>query len=204
MVPFDSYDTTMSPSNITTFVELYPKKPSWWNTSFFPVIVPCPTPPVVFYYHLEWVNAQTQEERDFWELNFELEHAVLYAACWWYEASRYGRAVVLPTETIVWLKDRLQDMVIDPIGPSNSCPDGKAPVPFSYIENRMYEAEDILAEFKNKVTFKKPLDRHFTNCEFVYCEKYTGSMDGNVPRGVKLMRELNGNMYLESSHHLFW
>ena len=199
MVPFDSYDVPMTAENIAKLKKLYPGKLSWWNTTFFPVIVPCPSPLVLFYYHIEWMRSATKAELEFWELLFELEHAVLYAACWWYEATRYGRAVVLPEDTISWLKERLNDLVIDPLGPNISGTDGQGPVRFSFIESRMYQAASMPSEFKNEVRFKAPHDRLFSRCTFVYCEKFTGSMDGNVPVRKRLVREMNGNMYLDNN-----
>ena len=196
MVPFDSFDTPMSGSNVVKLNSLYPCRQEWWSLQFFPPIVPCPTPLVLFYYHLEWKNARSMEERAFWELTFELEHSLLYAACWWYEASRYGRAVVLQPATIEWLRERLKDdLHVDPEGPNPDFPEGKGPVTFKYIATRMYDAYQCNPEYHNTVWFCPPLDREFPECRFVYCQKYTGMIQGSTPRGRFLERNMGGDMY---------
>ena len=90
---------------------------------------------------------------------FELEYAVLFAACWWYEASRYGRAVVLLQETINWLRERLHDLEIDPEGPSEVSDDDRSPVSFTYVSQRMQDARNVHHEYQNRVQFSSPLNR---------------------------------------------
>ena len=194
MVPFDSFDTAMIGADVRALNEIYPKRPDWWTPELFPAVVPYPTPPVLFYYHTYWVNAQTEQEMAFWKLTCELEHALLYAACWWQGASRYGRAVALNEDTIDWMEIRLGNVEIDPEGPSSDHLHARAPVTFEYVAKRMYDAARVDNPFRSRVRFAPPLHQYLSDSYFVPCQKFVGRIFDNLSPGRLYERGMNGNM----------
>lgn len=141
----------MSGSNVIKLNTQYPRAQDWWSPKYSPVIVPRTSRPVLFYYHLQWKAATSEEDRLFWELLFELEDAVLYAASWWYKASRFGIAVILPTLTVRWLEERIGNIKIDPEESSDDAPNGKGPVKLKHFADRMFEARHIDISLRNRV-----------------------------------------------------
>ena len=113
MVPADAETVDTTTSNIGEYRRIFPVTPEWFVEMFFPVGVPAPTPPSIFYFHREIVRTQDPQLRQIWDEVIELEWAAGFVAAWWHEAARGQRGHVVPMETVEWLRERMENIPVD-------------------------------------------------------------------------------------------
>ena len=114
MVPADAETVDTTTANVSEYMRIFPPTPEWYTEEWFPTGVPAPTPPSVFYYHREITRTREPRLRSMWNDIIMLEWAALFTAGWWHDARRGRRAWVVPLETVDWLRDLLDDIIIDP------------------------------------------------------------------------------------------
>ena len=193
MVPADAETVLNTPDNIKEYRRIFPATPDWYREEWFPTGVPAPTPPAVFFYHGEIMRTTNQTYRTMWDDIIMLEWAALFTAAWWHEAARGRRGWVVPHETIQWLGERLEDIVIDPDGPEGV----NGPATAHHALRAMESVAATQYNDRNTVLFP---GTRLRQSEFVWTTPRTGFFDARVAARRQFIRSEGARGRLQELH----
>ena len=182
----DSFDVPLEDVNLPMLRLVYPSNPDWWEQKYFPAGVPCLTPPSVFYYH----TSMSCATNGFWYSVLQHEYALLYASGWWHEAARGHRAFILPFDTIQWLQELLDDVVIDREMKNG----GRQCTSFEWVAQQMRSIASTPARHRNILQFP---DQSVSDCYFIWCERGTAFRNLNEVGGRRFSWSRNGRLVEE-------
>ena len=192
LVPADAETVATTTENFREYEWIYPATPEWFQEIFFPSGVPVPTPPSVYYYHWELMNTADARMLQMWHDIIELEFVALFIAAWWHEATRGQRAFIVPEETIEWLRERAENI---PIDPDTNFTNNGGNTTANYVLDRMLQATRTRDIDRNRLYFPGTLLRP---SEFVWTTGMTGEFFANAVGGREFVRgQAGGGRILE-------
>ena len=200
MVPADAETVDTTSTKFCEYSWIYPATPAWFQERFFPSGVPVPTPPAVYYYHWEIMNTADERRLNLWHEIIELEFVALFIAAWWHEATRGYRAFIVPEETVEMLRERAQNIPIDP--DTNYTRNG-GNTTANYVLDRMMEAARTNERDRNILYFPGTL---LHPSEFVWTNELRGKFDSAAVAGRQFARGNMGGgrileMYVQTDEH---
>ena len=146
------------------------------------------------------MNTADERRLNLWHEIIEREFLALFIAAWWHEATRGYRAFIVPEETVEWLRERAQNILIDP---DTNYTRHRGNTTANYVLDRMMEAARTHERDRNIMYFPGTLLRP---SEFVWTNGLRGEFDSAAVAGRQFARGNMGGgrileMYVQRDEH---